>query len=100
MSEPIVTHMYTADPRAHVFEGRIYVYPSHDIEAGIPEDDEGAHFDMRDCHVLSMDEVGGPVTDHGVALAIKDVPWAGRQLWSNDCATKNGKYYMYFPAKD
>src|SRR5688500_3254406 len=35
-SQPIVTHMFTADPRAHVFEGRLYVYPSHDIEAGIP----------------------------------------------------------------
>jgi hypothetical protein len=99
-SQPLVTHMYTADPRAHVFAGRLYVYPSHDIEAGVPEDDEGAHFDMRDCHVLSMDEVGGEVTDHGVALSVEDIPWAGRQLWSNDAATKDGKYYLYFPLKD
>ena len=89
-SQPIVTHMFTADPRAHVFEGRLYVYPSHDIEAGIPENDEGDHFDMRDCHVLSMDEVGGEVTDHGVALRIEEIPWAGRQLWSNDAAYKDG----------
>ena len=52
-SKPLVTHMYTADPRAHVFEGRIYVYPSHDIEAGVPEDDDGGHFDMRDLHALA-----------------------------------------------
>ncbi len=99
-STPLVTHMYTADPRAHVFEGRIYVYPSHDIEAGVPENDEGDHFDMRDFHVISMDEVGGPVTDHGVALALEHVPWAARQMWSNDAAEKDGTYYMYFPAKD
>jgi hypothetical protein len=99
-SQPIVTHMYTADPRAHVFGGRIYVYPSHDIDAGIPEDDEGGHFDMRDYHVLSMDRVGGEVVDHGVALRLEDVPWAERQLWSNDAAEKDGTYYMYFPAKD
>ena len=99
-STPLVTHMYTADPRAHVFEGRIYVYPSHDIEAGVPENDEGDHFDMRDFHVISMDEVGGPVTDHGVALALEDVPWAARQMWSNDAAERDGTYYMYFPAKD
>jgi Glycosyl hydrolases family 43 len=99
-SQPLVTHMFTADPRAHVYEGRIYVYPSHDIDAGVPEDDEGAHFDMRDYHVLSMAEVGGEVTDHGVALKLEDVPWAARQLWSNDCAEKDGTYYMYFPAKD
>lgn len=99
-SRPLVTEMYTADPRAHVFEGRLYVYPSHDIEAGIPENDFGDHFDMRDYHVLSMDRVGGEVTDHGVALDVKDVPWAARQMWSNDAAYRDGKYYMYFPAKD
>jgi hypothetical protein len=99
-STPLVTHMYAADPRAHVFEGRIYVYPSHDIDAGVPEDDEGAHFDMRDYHVLSMARVGGEVTDHGVALSVADIPWAGRQLWSNDVAFREGTYFMYFPLKD
>jgi beta-xylosidase len=47
-----------------------------------------------------MDSVGGPVTDHGVALDIKDVPWAGRQMWAPDAAEKDDKYYLYFPAKD
>lgn len=99
-SRLLVTHIYTADPRAHVFDGRLYVYPSHDIDAGIPQDDEGGHFDMRDYHVLSMDDVGGEVTDHGVVLHVDDVPWATRQMWSNDVAYKDGVYYMYFPAKD
>ena len=100
VSEPLVTHIYTADPSAHVFEKKIYIYPSHDIESGIPQDDLGSHFDMKDYHVLSMDSIGGKVTDHGVALDIKDVPWAGRQMWAPDAAFKNGKYYLYFPAKD
>lgn len=96
----LVDHIYTADPAAHVFNGRLYIYPSHDIESGIPENDKGDHFDMRDYHVLSMDAVDGEVTDHGVALDIQDVPWAGRQMWDTDAACKNGKYYLYFPAKD
>jgi hypothetical protein len=96
----LVEHMYTADPAAHVFNGRLYIYPSHDYESGIPENDLGDHFAMRDYHVISMDDVGGKVTDHGVALDIDDVPWAGRQMWDTDVAYKNGKYYMYFPAKD
>ncbi|MCC3156859.1 glycoside hydrolase family 43 protein [Hymenobacter sp. 15J16-1T3B] len=100
LSKPLVRDIYTADPSAHVFGGRIYIYPSHDIEAGIPEDDNGAHFAMRDYHVLSMDSVGGKVTDHGVALDIKDIPWAGRQLWAPDAEFKNGTYYLYFPVKD
>jgi hypothetical protein len=100
ISEPLVTDIYTADPSAHVFNGRIYIYPSHDIESNTPQDDEGGHFDMKDYHILSMDSVGGKVTDHGVALDIKDVPWAGRQMWAPDAAFKNGKYYLYFPVKD
>ncbi len=99
-SNYLVKDLYIADPSAHVFNGKIYVYPSHDIEAGIPENDNGDHFDMRDYHVFSMDNVGGPVTDHGVALDKKDIPWAGRQLWAPDVAFKNGTYYLYFPLKD
>jgi hypothetical protein len=102
MHKPIhlVKHIYTADPSAHVFKGKLYIYPSHDIEAGIPENDNGDHFDMRDYHVFSMEEPFGEVTDHGCALDIKDVPWAGRQMWAPDAAEKNGKYYFYFPLKD
>lgn len=96
----LVEHMYAADPAAHVFNGRLYIYPSHDYESGIPENDLGDHFAMRDYHVISMEDVGGKVTDHGVVLDIDDVPWAGRQMWDTDVAYKNGKYYMYFPAKD
>src|SRR6185295_14788128 len=100
LTQPLITQLYTADPSAHVFNGKIYVYPSHDIDAGIPADDLGTHFAMRDYHILSMDAIGGPVTDHGVALDIKDVPWAGRQMWAPDAAEKGGKYYLYFPVKD
>jgi hypothetical protein len=100
LSKPLITNMYTADPSAHVFNGKIYIYPSHDIDAGIPEKDDGSHFDMRDYHVFSMDDINGKVTDHGVALDRKDIPWVKRQLWAPDAAYKNGKYYLYFPAKD
>jgi hypothetical protein len=100
LSEPLVRHIYTADPSAHVFNGRIYIYPSHDTATGIPEDDLGSHFDMKDFHVLSMDAVGGKVTDHGVALDIRNIPWARRQLWAPDAAFANNTYYLYFPVKD
>jgi len=100
LTQPLITQLYTADPSAHVFNGKIYVYPSHDIDAGVPADDLGSHFAMRDYHILSMDAIGGRVTDHGVALDIKDVPWAGRQMWAPDAAEKGGKYYLYFPVKD
>jgi Glycosyl hydrolases family 43 len=99
ISQPLIKHIYTADPSAHVFDGKIYIYPSHDIEAGIPFNDLGDHFGMEDYHVISMDDPNGEALDNGLALHIKDVPWAERQMWAPDAATKDGKYYLYFPAK-
>lgn len=99
ISQPLVEHIYTADPSAHVFEGKIYIYPSHDIDAGIPFNDNGDHFGMEDYHVISLDNPSAAAVDHGVALHVKDVAWAQRQMWAPDAACKNGKYYLYFPAK-
>lgn len=100
VSQPLVSHIYTADPSAHIFNGRIYIYPSHDTVTGTPENDNGDHFDMNDYRILSMDSLNGTVTDHGVALKLSDIPWAGKQLWAPDAAFANNTYYFYFPAKD
>lgn len=100
LSQPLVSSIYTADPSAHVFGGKLYIYPSHDIDGPTPEDDLGAHFEMRDYRVLRMTRPGGPVTIGGVALDVKNVPWASKQMWAPDAAFKGGTYYLYFPAKD
>lgn len=97
---PLVKHIYTADPSAHVFEGKIYIYPSHDIDTDISINDNGDHFAMNDYHVLSLDPNDFTPTDHGVALSIDDVPWASKQMWAPDAAHKDGVYYFYFPARD
>jgi hypothetical protein len=99
-SKPLVSHMFTADPSAHLFQGQIYIYPSHDIDAGVKEDDLGSHFAMRDYHVLSQKTPASPVVDHGVALKSEDVAWASKMLWAPDAAESKGTYYLYFPAKD
>ncbi|WP_343328649.1 glycoside hydrolase family 43 protein [Polaribacter staleyi] len=99
ISQPLVSHMYTADPSAHVFDGKIYIYPSHDIDAGEAFDDLGSHFAMEDYHVLSMDSIDGKAVDNGLALHVKDVPWAKQQMWAPDANEKDGKYYLFFPAK-
>ena len=92
---------YMADPSVHIFEGKVYIYPSHDWESGVTDPEDGNHFNMRDYHVFSTKEPQkGIVTDHGVVLSLEQIPWASRQLWACDVACKDGKYYMYFPAKD
>jgi beta-xylosidase len=107
LSQPLVTSLYTADPSAHVFGGRIYVYASHDIDDGPPLPDvepfknsEGNAFKMRDYVVLSMAHPEGKVRVHRNVLDIKNVTWAARQMWAPDAAYRNGTYYLYFPAKD
>lgn len=89
-SDPIVTHIYTADPSAHVFEGRIYVYASHD------EDNQSA-YDMVDYHVFSSDDLAN-WQDHGVVLDKARVPWV-KYFYAPDCcySPKTKKYYLYFP---
>jgi len=56
LSQPLVSEIYTADPSAHLWDGKIYIYPSHDIDGTTPEDDLGAHFEMRDYRILSRSE--------------------------------------------
>lgn len=89
---PLVDHIYTADPSAHVFEGRVYVYPSHD-------QDNANTYNMTDYHVLSSADLVN-WTDHGVALDVVDVEWATNRMWAPDCAYKDGTYYFYFPARE
>lgn len=103
MKEPryLFPNDYMADPSANVFNDRLYIYPSHDRDSGEAFDDDGGHFQMRDYHVLSLDDVAnGEITDHGVILDVDQVEWAEKQMWDNDVIEKNGKYYLVFSAKD
>ncbi len=91
-SNPIVTTAYSADPSAHVFDGRMYVYASHDRN-------DAREFDMIDYHVYSSDDLQN-WKDHGIAFRLSDTTWARSHLWAPDCAFWKGKYYLFFPAKD
>ena len=92
---------FYADPSANVFNGKLFVYPSHDWEAGAAFDDDGGHFQMKDYHVISMEDVeNGEVTDYGKILDVEQVAWAEKQMWDNDVVEKDGKYYLIFSAKD
>ncbi|MCF0191235.1 MAG: family 43 glycosylhydrolase [Marinilabiliaceae bacterium] len=96
---PIIKGTYNADPTARVFNGRVYLFPSHDIPPATPELQARKWFCMGDYHVYSSDDMVH-WTDHGVILDQKDVPWGqpdAYSMWAPDCVTKDGKYYFYFP---
>lgn len=98
-TNPLIMDQFTADPTARVFEGKIYVYPSHDIPHS-PGKGRTNWFVMEDYHVFSSANLTD-WTDHGVILNQTNVPWLTRRgydMWAPDCVSKNGKYYFYFPA--
>jgi beta-xylosidase len=96
---PLIRDQYSADPTARVFDGKVYIYPSHDILA-TPGHGRLAWFCMEDYHVFSSANLTD-WTDHGKILSQQTVPWADStaySMWAPDCVFKNGKYYFYFPA--
>ena len=95
---PLILNQFTADPSARVFEGKVYVYPSHDIPCGEGQGIIG--FCMADYHVFSSENLTD-WTDHGVIVSQDKVPWVdpgSYSMWAPDCIFRNGKYYFYFPA--
>ena len=101
---PIVRNQFTADPTARVFNGRVYLYPSHDIPAPSSVSKIAGHqasewFCMADYHVFSSDNLTD-WQDHGVIVSQEQVPWGkpdAYSMWAPDCVEKGGKYYFYFP---
>jgi hypothetical protein len=95
---PVIRNQFTADPTARVFNGKVYLYPSHDIlpPAGQRQD----WFCMEDYHVFSSENLTD-WTDHGVIVTQNKVPWVrpnSYSMWAPDCVERNGKYYFYFPS--
>lgn len=95
---PFIKDQFTADPTARVFEGKIYVYASHDIPSPIESLKEW--FCMADYHVFSSEDLID-WTDHGVILSQENTPWVkpdSYSMWAPDCVSRDGKYYFYYPA--
>ena len=96
---PIIRDQFTADPSARVFNGKVYLYPSHDILANEHRGRIG-WFCMEDYHVFSSSGLTD-WTDHGMIVSQYDVDWVNPDsysMWAPDCIERNGKYYFYFPS--
>jgi hypothetical protein len=98
--KPLIKDLYSADPSAHVFNGKIYIYPSHDEDIETIDNDNGDQYAMKDYHVYEMPDTETYPKDCGCIFTLEDIPWASKQLWAPDCAEKDGKYYFAFPARD
>lgn len=97
---PIVRNQFSADPTARVFNGKVYVFPSHDIPTPAEKPGRKDWFCMADYHVFSSENMTD-WTDHGMIVSQNKVKWVDStsySMWAPDCIERNGKYYFYFPA--
>jgi arabinoxylan arabinofuranohydrolase len=83
---------FHADPSAREWEGKMWIYPSHDLAGS-------KGWDMVDWHCFSSEDLVH-WRDHGVIFGLKDITWAKKWAWAPDCIRRNGLYYFYFPADD
>jgi hypothetical protein len=89
---PIITHIYAADPSAHVWPNdtnTLWLYTSHDTPG------TNHHATMFDYHVFSTTDLVNWI-DHGRVLSVDDVDWAVDYAWAIDAVYRHGRYYLIF----
>ena len=90
---PIVRNQFSADPTARVFNGKVYVFPSHDIPTPEGKGLRKDWFCMADYHVFSSENLTD-WTDHGMIVSQNKVAWVDStsySMWAPDCIERNGK---------
>jgi hypothetical protein len=88
---PIVQHIYTADPAPLVHNGRVYLYTGHD-------EDGSTWFTMREWRVWSSADMVN-WTDHGSPMSLATFSWASADAWAGQAIARNGKFYWYVPVR-
>jgi arabinoxylan arabinofuranohydrolase len=90
---PIIQTVYTADPAPMVYNGKVYVYTSHDEDETVNN-----FFTMLDWRCYSSSDMVN-WTDHGSVASLKDFGWSDKTngAWAPQCIERNGKFYLYCP---
>jgi arabinoxylan arabinofuranohydrolase len=91
---PIVQHMYTADPAPVVYGDEVYLCTSHDEDVTLDN-----FFTMNDWYVFSSKDMVN-WTDHGTPLGYQSFSWATGKAWAPHCVARDGKYYLYVPVSN
>ncbi len=88
---PIVQTNYTADPAPMLYEGRLYLYTSHDEDVTLNN-----FFTMNDWRLYSTTDMVN-WTDHGSPAGYKTFSWGTGDAWAPHGVARNGKFYLYVP---
>jgi beta-xylosidase len=88
---PIIRHMFTADPCALVYNDTLYLFTGHDEQNTVSE-----WFYMSNWHVFSTTDMVN-YTDHGAKLSYTDFSWASGNAFAGHYIYNNGKFWWYVP---
>ena len=85
----IIPKQGVCDPHVHVFEGKAYMYTSHDRAPGLPI------YRMDDWQIFSSDDLLNWKLE---AVVHPEDTFLGKceECYATDAAERNGKYYFYF----
>ncbi|MGV3705599.1 MAG: glycoside hydrolase family 43 protein [Arcticibacter sp.] len=86
---PIIKHIFTADPAPIVHKGTVYLYTSHDTASV-----EATNYKMPDWHVFSSKDMVN-WKDHGALLSPKTFSWATGDAYAAQCIERDGKFYWF-----
>lgn len=90
-TNPIITNRFVADPSAHVFNNRVYLYDTDD------QTNSGTYWDSKDWRAYSSADLVN-WTDNGQVFAVPSgFTWASADAWAPTAATRNGVFYLYLP---
>lgn len=97
---PLISQQYVSNPAVRIFNNKVHIYCSRDLDAGIASNKTGDQFAMRDQWVYTINDKNEILQEQGPLLDIRDIPWGSRQLGAPDVAFHKGIYYLYFAVKD
>ncbi len=86
---PIISHIFTADPAPIVYNDTLFLYTGHDTASV-----EATNYKMPDWHVFSTTDMVN-WKDHGALLSPHTFSWATGDAYAAQCIERNGKFYWF-----
>lgn len=88
---PLFRQRYTADPWGLEYNGRLYLFCSHDTY----DAERGYGYYMNDITCISTDDLKN-WTDHGEVFSVRDAKWNPHLTWAPCVVLRDGKFYLYY----
>jgi len=87
---PVIRHVFTADPAAMVYKDRVYLYTGHD-EAPVGHNG----YVMHNWLCFSSADMVNWTEHKPIPMDVKTFKWARDDAWASQVIERDGKFYWY-----